>query len=168
MKKVVSLLILFVVAISLTTVVSATTASELADELYSMGEPYGVPESWKVKIERYVADNEVTDEQAEQIMAKAEEALQVLKDAGVNNYDELTDAQKNKVKSIANEAADILGLTLTIKKGTVEIYKDGKLIDTITEPPYTGNNVNVVLVVSSVAVVALAAAFVARKKFANA
>ena len=75
MKKVVSLLILFVVAISLTTVVSATTASELADELYSMGEPYGVPESWKVKIERYVADNEVTDEQAEQIMAKAEEAL---------------------------------------------------------------------------------------------
>lgn len=168
MKKIVSLLILFVIAISLATVVNAAKASELPDKLYEMGKPYGMTASHKVKIERYLADNEVTDEQADQIIAKAEEAVQLMKDAGVSRYDDLTEEQKNKMKSIANQAADILGLTLTFKNGTVEIYKNGKLIDTLSKAPYTGNNVNTILVVSSVAVIALVAGLAVRKKFANA
>ena len=76
-----------------------------------------------------------------------------------------------KPAGIANEAASIVGLTLTFKNGTVEIYKDGKRIEALSlnsgKLAYTGNNVNLVLVVSSV-VVALAAGFTIRKKFANA
>ena len=95
-----------------------------------------------------------------------------MEEAGTTDVSKLTTEQKNKLKTLANEAASIIGLTLVFKSGTVEVYKDGKLIEVLGlengKLAYTGNNVNVVLVVSSVAVVALAAVIVARKKFANA
>ena len=66
----------------------------------------------------------------------------------------------------------IIGLTLKFKAKEVEIYKNGKLIETArydgSKLVYTGNNVNAVLVVSSVVVIALVAGFALRKKFANA
>lgn len=173
MKKLISIAILFVmVAMLATTMVNAATSNTLAGDLYALGSKYGMTSADKVKIERYLADNPVTDEQANQVLAKAQEAVKVMEDAGVTDVKSLTVEQKNQLKSIANEAASIVGLTLTFKKGSVEIYKDGKLIETVTATngklAYTGNNVNLVLVVSSVAVVALATGFVVRKKFANA
>lgn len=79
MKK--TLLISILVAIILmacATVVNATTSSTLADELYTKGEKYGMTSADKVKIERYLSENEVTDEQANQIIAKADEAVAVM------------------------------------------------------------------------------------------
>ena len=89
-------------------------------------------------------------------------------EAGVTNYSDLTAEQKNQIKSIANEAASIVGVTLTFKKGAVEIYKDGKLIETITNTDgklaYTGNETNVVLIASSVvAVIALTAVIIKKR-----
>ena len=96
-----------------------------------------------------------------------------MEDAGKTNINSLTNEEKNQLKAKANEAASILGLTLTFKSGTVEIYKNGKLIDTVGASNsgklvYTGNNTSAILVVSSIVAVALTANFVARKKFANA
>ena len=58
------------------------------------------------------------------------------------------------------------------KAGTVEIYKDGKLVETLTSNTgtlaYTGNTMNIVLVVSSIAIIALGTAVIARKRLANA
>ena len=173
MKKLISIAILFVmVAMLATTMVSAATSSTLANDLYALGAKYGLTSADKVKIERYLADNPVTDAQANQVMAKAQEAVAIMENAGVTDVKSLTAEQKNQLKSVANEAASVVGLTLTYKSGSVEIYKDGKLVETVTSSngklAYTGNNVNLVLVVSSVAVVALATGFVVRKKFANA
>lgn len=173
MKKLISIAILFImVAMLATTIVNAATNSTLADELYALGSKYGMTSQDKVKIERYLADNPVTDAQANQVMEKANEAVKIMEEAGTTDVSKPTTEQKNKLKTLANEAASIVGLTLTFKSGTVEIYKDGKLIEVLGSEngklAYTGNNVNVVLVVSSVAVVALAAVIVARKKFANA
>ncbi len=172
MRKLIASIILFVIVATLaTTVVRATTASTLADDLYKVGAKYGMTSAHKVKIERYVSDNNVTNSQAEQVMAKANEAVKIMEEAGTTDFNKLTAEQKNKIKTIANEAASIVGLTLTFKNGTVEIYKDGKRIEALSlnsgKLAYTGNNVNLVLVVSSV-VVALAAGFTIRKKFANA
>lgn len=173
MKKVLTIAILFVmVALMATTVVNATTNASLADELYELGSEYGMTTADKVKIERYLADNPVTEEQANAIMGRAREIAQIIAVSGVSNVSELSSADKNKIISIANEAASIIGLTLSFKSGgIIEVYKDGKLIETATlnngKLAYTGNN-NTVLVVSSVAVLALATVFVVRKKFANA
>ena len=172
MKKLVSILMVIIMILGVASVVNATSSSELADKLYEIGKPYGFSNANKVRIERYLADNKVTDEEADKVVAKAEEVAKVFEDAGAKKYSELSDSQKEKVKSLANETAGIIGLTLKFKAKEVEIYKNGKLIETVrydgSKLLYTGNNVNAVLVVSSVVVIALVAGFALRKKFANA
>lgn len=172
MKKVMSTLVLFVlITLLATSMVTATSSSSLANDLYALGAKYGVTSADKVKLERYLADNPVTDSQAEQIYAKAQEAVAIAQETGVTDVKDLTAEQKSKIEAKANEAAAIAGVTLTFKDGVVEVYKDGKKIDAVTlgsgKLAYTGNN-NTVLVVSSIAVVALATGVVLRKKFANA
>lgn len=149
----------------------AATKDNLAETLYNMGAKYGMTKADKVKIERYLADNKVTDSQADAIVAKAKEAVKVMEDAGVTDYTKLSADKKAELKTIANQAASIVDVTLVFKASSVELYKDGKLIETVSNNSgklaYTGNN-NTVLVVSSIAVIALASVAVARKKLANA
>ena len=162
-------IILFVGA----SVVSAATTETLADELYVKGKKYGMTTADKVRIERYLSENPVTDEQANQIMSKADEAVAVMENAGVTNYNKLTQDKKSELKTIAKETADIVDAKLVFKSGSVEIYDaNGKLIETVAQNngklAYTGNNsVNVVLTVSVIAIIALAIT-VGGKKIANA
>lgn len=160
-----------VIVMACATLVSAATTATLADELYAKGKKYGMTSADKVKVERYLSENTVTDEQANAIVAKADEAIAVMEAAGTTDYRKLTDAQKDQVKSIANSAADIIDVKLVFKKNTVEIYNNaGKLIETIGNNngklAYTGNNVNVVLTTSVIAVIALAIT-VATKRISN-
>lgn len=172
MKK--SLLISILTAVMVmacATLVNAATTATLADELYAKGKKYGMTSADKVKVERYLSENTVTDEQANAIVAKADEAIAVMEAAGTTDYSKLTDAQKDQIKSIANSAADIIDVKLVFKKNTVEIYNNaGKLIETIGNNngklAYTGNNVNVVLTTSVIAVIALAIT-VATKRILN-
>lgn len=173
MKKLLTISILAVMLVLLAvTGVNATTNDNLAETLYNMGSKYGMTTSDRVKIERYLADYPVTEDKANAIVAKAEEAVAVMEAAGVTDYKELTTEQKNELKSIANEAASIIGVTLVFRTGAVDVYKDGTLIETATlsnsgKLAYTGNN-NIVLVVSAIAAIALVSVAVARKKLANA
>ena len=157
-----------VIVMACATFANAATTATLADELYSKGSKYGMTSADKVKIERYLSENTVTDEQANAIVAKADEAIAVMEAAGTTDYSKLTDAQKDKLKSIANSAAAIIDVKLVFKKNTVEIYDNaGKLIETIGQNngklAYTGNNVNVVLTTSVIAVIALAITVVTKR-----
>lgn len=150
-----------IIIMAYATVVNATTTNTLADELYAKGQKYGMTTADKVKIERYLSENPVTDEQANSLVAKADEAIAIMEKAGTTNYDELATAQKDEIKSIATSAADIIDVKLVFKKKTVEIYDNaGKLIETVGQNngklAYTGNNVNVVLTTSVIATIALA------------
>ena len=173
MKKTLAGILLCIMLVTLlATTVSAVSTDEMIEKVYEMGAPYGVTSADKVKMERFFADNPVTEAEADQLVAKAEEAVEIMKTAGVTDVKQLSTEQKNELKSIANEAASIVGVSLVFKAGNVEIYKDGQLIDTITSNngtlAYTGNTMNIVLVVSSVAIIALVLAVVARKGLANA
>ena len=168
MKKFLTVSLLFVMLVmSFAVVANAATTSTLADELYAKGAKYGMTTADKVKIERYLAEYPVTDAEADAILAKADEAVAVMERAGVTSYDKLTTAQKDELKAIAKSAAEIVDVTLVFKVGSVEIYKDGKLIETVTENngklAYTGNSVNSVLVVSVIAIIALAITVVAKR-----
>lgn len=173
MKKTLAIVLLAIIAImALATGVNAATSSTLADELYTKGAKYGMTSADKVKIERYLAENPVTDAQANKLLAKADEAIAVMEEAGVTSYSKLTAAQKNSIKSIATEAAKEINLKLVFKTKSVEIYNvDGKLIETVSNTngklAYTGNTINVVLAVSAVAVLAVATVVV-RKRIVNA
>mgnify|MGYP003370259599 CR=1 FL=1 len=166
MKKILTIAITFVMVAMVAVSSYATTSSELADTLYNKGSKYGMTSADKVKIERYLADNPVTDAEANSIVAKADEAVKVMENAGVTSYKDLTAEQKSELKTIANEAASVAGLTLKFGTSSVEIYKDGKLIETVTSNngklAYTGSNTAIV-VVSSLAIIALVAV-VAKKR----
>ena len=172
MKKVIWCLTLIIMMLGVATVVNATSSSELADKIYEKAKPYGMTEANRVRIERYVKDNNISDEEVDKVLAKIDEGVEIFKTAKADRYSALSDSQKDRIKSIANETATILGLTLKFKTREAEIYKNGKLIEVARYDGdryvYTGNSVNPVLVVSSVAGIALIAGFIARKKFANA
>lgn len=173
MKKTLAVAVLFVMLVALlVTGVNAVSTSELVERLYEMGQPYGITSADKVKLERFLSENPVSEADADAILAKAEAAISIMEDAGVKDVKQLTTAQKNQIKSLANEAASILGVTLVFKAGNLEVYKDGTLVETLSysndKLAYTGNTVNMVLVVSSVAVIALVATYVvARKRLAT-
>ena len=173
MKKILTVSLLFVMLLmAFATVVSATTSSELADKIYEKGAKYGMTQADKVRIERYLAENPVTDDQANSVMEKVDAAVAVMDKAGVTNYDALTDEQKADLKDIAKEAAAVVDVNLVFKTKSVQVYKNGKLIETVTENDgklsYTGNSVNMIVVVSVVAIIALAIAVVAKKRIAYA
>ena len=174
MKKIVSIFIVAIMLIGVFTTVNATKSSELANKLYEMGKDYGFTQANKVRIERYLAENPVSDADADKILAKAQEMKKVFDNAKATKFSELSKSQKEEVKSIASETASIIGLTVKFKTKEVEIYKNGKLIEVARYDSnkllYTGNNTNIILVVSSIAGIALVAfsVAVARKKLANA
>lgn len=174
MKKVISLLILVVMILGVTTISQATTSSELANKIYEIGKPYGMTEDNRVRIERYLKENPVSDDVANQVVANAEKVAQIFKNRGVTDYSKLTNSDKDSIKSIANETASLLGLTLKFEAKRLYIYKNGELIETFrydnSKLLYTGNS-NGILIGSSIVAIALIAGITTiatRKKLANA
>lgn len=176
MKKIVTIATIFLMVVMFaTTIVSAATKDSLVNDLYALTSKYGVTNADKVKADRFLTEYPITEDQANQIYGKATEAIKILEDAGVTDVKkldtQLTKQQKLKFQSLCQEAADIVGVTLTYRNGTAEVYKNGKKIEvfyfTDGKLAYTGNNINIVLVVSSVAVIALATAYIVRKKKTN-
>ncbi len=173
MKKLLStVLLVLMLVMAFATAVNATTSSTLADELYAKGQKYGMTAADKVKIERYLADNPATEEEANQIMEKADEAVKIMEDAGVTNVVELSKEKREELKTIAISAAKVVDAKVVFKPGSVDVYNnEGKLIEsagfTTGKLAYTGNSVNIALVVSVVAIIALAITVIA-KRFLNA
>ena len=68
MKRTLTIALLVVMAVMcLATASYATTSAELADKLYEKGQAYGMTSADKVKIERYLSEYPVTDEEAKNI-----------------------------------------------------------------------------------------------------
>ena len=172
MKKMLSIVVLAIILlVALATCVSAATKSECLDQIYALGSKYGMTESDKVRLGRYLDDSDVTEENANALVSKAKEVAAIYDAAGVTKYEDLSKAQKDEAKAIATDAAKLINVSLVFRAKSVEVYKDGKHIETVSETggklPYTGNEVNVALVAGAVAVIALVA-FVLVKRTANA
>ena len=132
MKKAIISSVIFVIIFAFSISVQATTETELANKLYAIGSRYGATAADKVKIERYLADNDVTSDEADAIIAKAQEAAAIMDQAGVTDPRKLPADKKEKLKSIANQAASIIGATLVFTHDGVAVYKNGKLIDVVS------------------------------------
>lgn len=173
MRKTLKVAILFIMlALLATTVVNAMGSKDLAAKLYNIGEKYGMTSADKVKVERYFNQYPVTEEEAETLIKEAYAVAEVMDAEGVTDISKLSKEGKEQLKLIANEAAEVVNVTLKFDGKSAEVYKDGKLIETITmdngKLAYTGNSINIVLVVSLVAIVALTSVVIIRRKIANA
>lgn len=168
MKKMLSVAILAIMlVVAMSSCVSAATKAESLDQIYAIGAKYGMTAADKVKLERYLSSNDVTEAEASQLVTKAQEVAEVFDNAGVTNYADLKEDQKDQVKAIATDAAALVDVTLVFKTKAVDVYKDGKKVESVTENngklAYTGNEVNVALIAGSVAVIALAAAVLVKR-----
>lgn len=170
MKKILTSVLLMVMLVMVVApFVNAASSDSLADDLYAKLSAYGMTSAEKVKVERYLADNPVTDEQANTILGKADEAIAVMDAEGTKDISSLSKEAKDKIMAIAQEAASTVGLTLVFSSGTVEVYKDGVLIEAATlsngdKLVYTGSSINVSLIVAAVAVIALVTTTVVVRK----
>ena len=124
--------------------VKAASNTELINTVYNIGSKYGLTSADKVKIERYLADNPVTEQEADSLISKAEEIDAIMKEAGVTDPTKLSQADKDRIQSIANVSIN-----------------NGKLA-------YTGNNNYVIFGISAVAIVALVIVCIMKKRKINA
>lgn len=200
MKKVLSILVMSMIVLMLCSVkVSAFSQQEFLDTLYSKISPYGATNADKVKIERYLNENPITETEANQVLAKTNEATEVMRVAGASSYSQLTPELKKQVRTKATEAAKVVDVELKFSGKTVTAIKDGKEIEKIAyNPPatpsnngngnptapatnagagattsprklaYTGNDYNVLLIISTIAVTALVSTIVIKKKIVRA
>ncbi len=163
------------VAVLTTTVVNATASDDLVAALsksYTVGgETVALSATDKVKLERYLADHPVTEEEKDAIVANFEEAIEIMQAEGIADVAKLSPQAKNKVISLVKAAAGEMDLTVDINttNNTVKVYdQSGKLIESARvedgKLAYTGNNSYVYIVAPVVAIIAIAAVVIARKK----
>ena len=128
MKKLATVTLLIVMLVAfLAGTVNAATESELLEYLSKDftvgGKTISISAADKVKIERYLNENEVTAEQADSIIAKVDEAVAVLEKAGETDLTKLSQADKDKLVNIANSAASVLGLSISYDASTNRFNK---------------------------------------------
>lgn len=170
MKKTLTIALLVVLVAMTATTVSATATDDLVAFLSQTftvgGEKIQLSAAEKVKVERYLADNPVTDEQVTAVKAKVNETIAYIDE--IADEEELTDAQKNKLISLVNETAAILDLTVSYNATdkAISVYQNGKLVESVSlnnALAQTGGINTVYVVLPVVAIIAIAAALVARK-----
>ncbi len=168
MKKTLTIVALIMIITMLTlSGVKAVSSSTLADEIYAKLSKYGMSAADKVKIERNLG--EVTAEQESQILGYVNEIASTMETDNLTNVKDLDSKGQEWIKIQIQEAAKVVGFTVNFNDGKVNVYNpQGVLVESVPlsdngKLAYTGNNVNTILVVSSVAVIALAAAVVAKK-----
>ena len=173
MKKIISIALLIVVLLGTLAVNVNAATTDSVNEIYTIGSKYGMTENDKQQLQNFIDRNEITEAQATKLVEKAKEAEAVMTAAGKTNYSDLTTAQKDQLKSIANSAASEVGVSLVFKTQGVEIWKNGKKLMVVTNHDgklaYTGNSLNIVAItVSSVAAIALAAVIIKKRIAATA
>ena len=132
MKKIVTIATIFIMIVMLaTTMANAATKESLVNDLYALTSKYGVTEADKVKAERFLTEYPITDEKANEIYAKATEAIKILENAGVTDVKKLNTQlnidQKRKFQSLCQQAADIVDATLTYKNGSYYLVNINEL-----------------------------------------
>lgn len=179
MRKVLTVALLIVLVLTLaSTIVKATTQSELEAYLTKThtiaGKEVSLTDADKVKVERYLSENTLTEEQVAAIKAKVDEGIAIMEKAGVSDYTKLKKEDKTTLLNIAKEAATIAGLTLTInsKDGTIEIYKGTTLIEATSfqrnKLVQTGENNFVWIGLAGIAIIAIATTIIVKKVRTNA
>ena len=183
-KIVLALLIIAVVCLGYTTAVNATPGEDLIAYLSKpftiAGETVTIPSGYIKEVQRYIDTYGITADQVTAIEAKIEEGIAVMNNAGVSDVSKLSQADKDKLMGLAQEAAAIVDATVTFGKGTVTVIgKDGKTFGTFvtvskngdgsqTAFARTGEDTTLYLV-SGIAIIAIASlAVVYTKKKANA
>ena len=188
MKKITKVMLALVMAIVALTVFTtksnAMTANELKDSICNdkgiNGTKLIIRDADKVKVEKFFANNEMTDAQADQIKAIIDKGVALMNADGASEPNQLSSkAKKQELLSYAQEAAAVMGLTVSYDatEERLDIYKNGVLYDSlnwgVTESSkgstesalvQTGSTNYVYIVVAGIMLIAGIMLVVSRKK----
>ena len=188
MKKITKVMLALVMAIVALTVFTtksnAMTANELKDYICNdkgiNGTKLIIRDADKVKVEKFFANNEMTDAQADQIKAIIDKGVALMNADGASEPNQLSSkAKKQELLSYAQEAAAVMGLTVSYDAAEerLDIYKNGVLYDSlnwgVTESSkgstesalvQTGSTNYVYIVVAGIMLIAGIMLVVSRKK----
>lgn len=142
MKKITKVMLTLVMAIValivFTTKSNAMTANELKDYICNdkgiNGTKLVIRDADKVKVEKFFANNEMTDAQADQIKAIIDKGVALMNADGASEPNQLSSkAKKQELLSYAQEAAAVMGLTVSYDatEERLDIYKNGVLYDSL-------------------------------------
>lgn len=175
-KQIVALAIALVAIVMFSNTAKATTASELQDYLCSgknfNGTTLIIRDEDKVQVERYFSTHTVTDEQATKVKEIADKAIAYMNADGAKSPNKMsTKAKKQQLLAYGQEAAKVLGLTVTYNAAdeTIDVYENGTQIGVLhwgNELVQTGSTNYGYAVLAGVVLVAGAMLVVARKKIA--
>lgn len=179
MKKVLTAMLLVAILLGCVSVVNAATEDELLAAItktYTIaGKQVKITDGDLVKVQRYLSDYDISAGNCDAIIAKINETVDVLNNAGTTDTSKLSQDVKDEVLSLAQESATLAGASLTYDatSGAVSIYKDGRLYDSATAESYfefahSGNNYMVYAIASVVAVIAVATIVFVKKAKVNA
>ncbi len=126
MKRIMFFLVtLFVGIIS----VNAMTESELEAKLtksYTInGATFKASDSQKVLIKRYLDQYEVTNNEADYISNKIDEAKNILQASGKGSFNNLSRADKDKIIALCTDISSNTSVKVTINKGKLVVYVPG-------------------------------------------
>ena len=139
MRKVLKIVLIFAILLLCNaTVTKAATNEDLiayTKKSFDIGETtVSLKAADKVKVERYLRQYPVTDNQADQIISKIDAGISLIKAAKVTDPTKLSKEKKQELLSLGQQAAKIAGAELTYdaKTDAISIYRDGVLIDQAT------------------------------------
>lgn len=176
-KKLFLLTAAMVFAFSLTALAAEITAKEqtILDELNEGvvvdGDTVSVPQQYLTQAESFLMKRDLTDDQVDAIIAKIKEAKAYLQSQGLKGFKGWTQEQVNSMTAIAQEAADVVDVTVSVDATTGEVSVTDNTDGTdyeLTGPvvQVTGMDINMTLVVIAalVATVASVAVIAGKKK----
>ncbi len=158
MKKMILAIFTLVVSMSFITTSEAMANEMILDYATKThligGKSVKLSNSDVLRVERFLLQNEVNDNEAKEIINKLDQIKVILNTENVSDLTKLSEAKKKEVLSLATSAAEVIGAKITYNNTdkTLVVYdKNGKKFDTITMNSYlkqTGNS-NVIYYVSA-------------------
>lgn len=177
MKKFLKItIVLMAILLCSVSMVKAATTEELIAHIsktYTIaGEEYKASDLDIADAKKYLEQYPVSEEDADKIIAKIDEAVALANEYGEADLTKLSKSQKEELMNIAQEAASIAGATISYdnKDKVVTIYRDGEVFTTKSlEAKFaqTGSNHTVYIITAFVAIIAVATV-IGYKKVKNA
>lgn len=176
MKKVVRITLIFIVLLFCNiTVANAATKEELiayTKKSFNInGTSVSLKDADKAQVERLLRQSEVTEAQADEIIAKIDAGVNLMRAENITDPHKLPAAKKQELLSLGQQAASIAGYEIVPQgNGAISVFKDGTKVAEVTTTSgltQAGNSKDysyIVYAIASVAVIAIAGFVVYTKK----
>lgn len=153
LSKIVSVIVLMIIMISMSITVNAYTNNDVISYVTKAhtvnGRTVQLSKSQRQSLTKYLQENPVTDSEANEIIAKLEEAKAKIVNSGATNLSQLSDSVKAEVLSLVKSAGKIAGLdvqvdtvneTVTVKDSNGNVIISATSYKQFNTNPTSNNN----------------------------